>query len=116
MSLRYNLHTQTHILRLRSYSRLCFASVLTAFSIGGAFVSGAHRNYQQWNSFVNSFLALPQELPGDYKLLNLGCPLVDPERADFAIEVFDDRATHDARSTVNLNRLIDDVLRCLGSK
>ena len=64
--------------------------------------------------FRPRFLRSSQQLPSDYKSLNLGRTLINPQRADFAIEVFDNRATDHTGSPVNLNRFVDYVLRRFG--
>src|SRR6185312_8196370 len=55
-----------------------------------------------------------ESLPCDDDFLDLRCALVDAERADFPIELFDDVAAAHAIATMELHSLVDDRLRAVG--
>jgi len=74
-----------------------------------------YRTYKTWMpgmtpGMTNSVSRLEQ-IAADDELLHLGRSLIDPQRADFPIEMLDHRADANAEATEHLHRPVDDAPR-----
>ena len=59
---------------------------------------------------------LLNQVARDDQLLHFGCPFVDAQRANIAIQALDHLAARDAAAAEHLHRTIDDLLRGLGGR